>query len=109
MRRIFGITIAISTAWIGIEAISSGDTILWGDAGRLFSGSNYIVKGHTAVVMGIGWVFATLAALTGLVLPHEISDRKQFRLVSAISFILFALCFIYSAGKSALLMFFPNL
>ena len=109
MHRIFGTIFIILALWIGVEAIITGDTALWGTIGRVGGGASYTISGHTALIMGVGWLFAAAAIASGWVWPKALDKLKFHRLIPVICLMVFTTCFTYAAGETALRMIFPGL
>ena len=112
MRAFVGVGLAIFAAWVGIEAIATRDTWLWGSvsssAGSAGLTADYPVRGVLAVVIGVGWLFAALAAVTGLAAPQRLRASGLGYTITGIALIIFAICFVYVAAKSVLQTYVPG-
>jgi hypothetical protein len=112
MRSFTGIVLAILAAWVGIGAIATRDTWLWGSVsssgGSAGLTADYRVRGMLAVVIGVGWLFAALAAITGLVAPERLRASRLGYTITGVALLVFALCFVYVAAKSVLQTYVPG-
>jgi hypothetical protein len=105
-RRALGAFLAIWTAGIGVEAIVSRDTSLWGQAAG--ASVDYSVRGTLAMIMGVGWLFAALASLAGLAASDRYRSSRAGHAVTSIAFLVFAACFVLVATRAVLLTYFPD-
>jgi len=113
MRAFVGIGLALCATWIGIEAIATRDTWLWGSVSSTGGSggltADYRVRGTLAVVMGVGWLFAALAATMGLAVSEDLRVSRLGYTITSVALLIFAMCFVYVAAKSVLLTYFPGL
>jgi hypothetical protein len=68
-----------------------------------------LVRGTLAVIMGIGWLFAAVAAGVGVAAPDTLRTSRFGYLITSVALLLFAACFVYVAGSSVLNTYFPGL
>ena len=113
MRRLTGIALATMVAWIGIEAIATKSTWLWGSASSAGGvgglTADYMVRGTLAVIMGVGWLFAAVSAGVGVAAPDALRTTRLGYAITSVSLLVFAACFVYVAGRSVVSTYFPVL
>jgi ABC-type Mn2+/Zn2+ transport system permease subunit len=71
--------------------------------------ADYLVRGTLSVIMGVGWLFAALAAAMGLASPEYLRTSRLGYIITSVSLLLFAACFVYVPGRSVLAAYFPGL
>lgn len=99
-RVLGGLAAAAYLLYLGIDGIVSrvsfsiATALVSGSIGRSFS---YTVYGTQAIVMGIGWISAAIAAFAGLALQPVLPLSRPVELTRDIALFAFAACFVYVA------------
>jgi hypothetical protein len=97
MRRLTGLVLSAIATWIGLDAIVTRTTWLWGSTSSAGGGggftADYLVRGTLAVIMGAGWLFSAVAAGVGLAGPDALRTSRVGYAITSISLVIFALCY----------------
>ena len=70
--------------------------------------ADYRMRGALAVVIGVGWFFAALAAITSLAVPEKLRGSGLAHAITGVALLTFAICLVYVAAKSVLQTYFPG-
>jgi hypothetical protein len=102
MRGSFLVQLAILLGVIGgvfggINAIVTQRVEIWnifpGSCNAGIGGDNH-VHGMLAVILGVGWIFAAIAGISGAIVPKRMRETPAGYMITGIAIAIFLACFL---------------